>query len=68
LGWSIVFGANLGGGLTPIGSASNIIALGILKKEGKKVSWKDWFSIFGPLVILQLIIATIYITILSAIL
>jgi Na+/H+ antiporter NhaD/arsenite permease-like protein len=64
LGWAIVFGANLGGGLTPIGSASNIIALGILKKEGKKVSWSDWFSRFGPIVLLQLVIATIYVTIL----
>ncbi len=65
LGWAIVFGANLGGSLTPIGSASNIIALGILKKQGKTISWGEWFRRFGPLVILQLIIATIYITILS---
>jgi Na+/H+ antiporter NhaD/arsenite permease-like protein len=68
LGWAIVFGANLGGGLTPIGSASNIIALGILKKQGKTISWGEWFRRFGPLVILQLLIATIYITILSVIL
>ena len=67
LGWGIVFGANLGGGLTPIGSASNIIALGILKKEGKTIGWSEWFSRFGPLVILQLIIATIYVTILAVV-
>jgi len=41
LGWGIVFGANLGGNLTPIGSPSNIIALGILKKEGISVSWGE---------------------------
>jgi Na+/H+ antiporter NhaD/arsenite permease-like protein len=68
LGWAIVFGANLGGGLTPIGSASNIIALGILKKQGKTISWGDWFHQFGPLVILQLLLATLYITMLSVIL
>jgi Na+/H+ antiporter NhaD/arsenite permease-like protein len=68
LGWGIVFGANLGGNLTPIGSASNIIALGILKKEGKSVSWGEWIKSFGPLVILQLLIATAYVTILSVIL
>lgn len=68
LGWGIVFGANLGGNLTPIGSASNIIALGILKKEGKSVSWGEWFSRFGPLVLLQLLLATAYVTLLSVML
>jgi Na+/H+ antiporter NhaD/arsenite permease-like protein len=68
LGWAIVFGANLGGSLTPIGSASNIITLGIMKKQGKVIRWGEWFRRFGPLVILQLLIATLYITILSMIL
>jgi Na+/H+ antiporter NhaD/arsenite permease-like protein len=68
LGWGIVFGANLGGNLTPIGSASNIIALGILKKEGKSVGWREWLSTFGPLVMLQLLLATVYVTLLSVIL
>ena len=67
LGWAIVFGANLGGGLTPIGSASNIIALGILKKQRITISWGEWFRKLGPLVMLQLLIATIYITIMSVI-
>jgi Na+/H+ antiporter NhaD/arsenite permease-like protein len=68
LGWAIVFGANLGGSLTPIGSASNIITLGIMKKQGKAIRWGEWFRRFGPLVILQLLIATLYITILSVML
>ena len=68
LGWAIVFGANLGGSLTPIGSAANIITVGILKKQGRTISWGEWFRQFGPLVILQLLIATIYITILSMVL
>jgi Na+/H+ antiporter NhaD/arsenite permease-like protein len=68
LGWAIVFGANLGGNLTPIGSASNIVALGILKKQGKTIGWSGWFRRFGPLVILQLIISTAYVILLSMIL
>jgi Na+/H+ antiporter NhaD/arsenite permease-like protein len=68
LGWAIVFGANLGGGLTPIGSASNIITLGILKKQGKTINWSEWFRQLGPLVILQLLLATIYVTVLAVIL
>jgi Na+/H+ antiporter NhaD/arsenite permease-like protein len=68
LGWGIIFGANLGGNLTPIGSASNIIALGILKKEGKSISWGEWFHRFAPLVLLQLLLATAYVTLLSVML
>ncbi len=68
LGWSIVFGANLGGNLTPIGSAANIIGLGILKKEGKVISWSEWFSKVAPFSILLMIIATLYVSVLSVIL
>jgi Na+/H+ antiporter NhaD/arsenite permease-like protein len=68
LGWAIVFGANLGGNLTPIGSASNIVALGILKKQGKTIGWSGWFRRFGPLVMLQLLISTAYVMLLSVIL
>jgi Na+/H+ antiporter NhaD/arsenite permease-like protein len=68
LGWAIVFGANLGGNLTPIGSAANILALGILKKQGKTIGWSGWFRRFGPLTILQLIIATAYVIVLSMVL
>jgi sodium-dependent dicarboxylate transporter 2/3/5 len=60
LSWGIIFGANLGGNLTPIGSPSNIIALGILKKEGKDVGWNKWMDYCLPLVIMQMILATIY--------
>jgi Na+/H+ antiporter NhaD/arsenite permease-like protein len=68
LGWAIVFGANLGGNLTPIGSASNIIGLGILKKEGKTISWSAWFHKVGSFSLLLLVIATAYVTFLSVIL
>jgi len=68
LGWGIVFGANLGGNLTPIGSPSNIIALGILKKEGVSITWGKWFRKCVPIVILQLLLASIYVTFLSVIL
>ena len=66
LGWSIVFGANLGGNLTPIGSASNIIALGILKRNNKTIDWGEWLQRFGLIVLVQLIIATAYIVLLLA--
>jgi Na+/H+ antiporter NhaD/arsenite permease-like protein len=68
LGWGIVFGANLGGNLTPIGSPSNIIALGILRKEGKSVGWGEWLRLCVPIVLVQLILASVYVTLLSVIL
>ena len=67
LSWGIIYGANLGGNLTPIGSPSNIIALGILKKEGKNVGWNKWFEYCLPLVLMQLFIATAYVVFLSVI-
>lgn len=68
LAWGIVFGANLGGNLTPIGSPSNLIAMGILKKEGKSVDWREWFHLCVPLVILQILLASAYVILLSVIL
>jgi Na+/H+ antiporter NhaD/arsenite permease-like protein len=64
LAWGIVYGANLGGNLTPIGSPSNIIALGILRKEGKIVSWGEWTRKCVPMALMQLLLASAYIFIL----
>ena len=61
LGWSMVFGANLGGSLTPIGAPSCIIAVGILRREGKPISWGEWFRKCLPLVSIQLLLASFYI-------
>ena len=60
LGWSMIFGANLGGSLTPIGAPSCIIAVGILRREGRFVSWSGWLKRCLPLVAIQLLLATAY--------
>ena len=60
LGWSMVFGANLGGSLTPIGAPSCIIAVGILRREGKAITWGDWLKKCIPLVSIQLLLASFY--------
>ena len=65
--WGIVFGANLGGNLTPIGSPAGIIALGILRREGRSVSWGEWFNLCAPVTLLQLLLASVYVTVLSVI-
>ncbi|MFH1379941.1 MAG: SLC13 family permease [bacterium] len=46
LWWCILFGACYGGNITIIGSTANIIALGLLEKEGKaKVYFFEWFKL-----------------------
>ena len=37
--WSVIFGANLGGNLTPIGSASTLVAVTIMHKHDLKISF-----------------------------
>lgn len=44
LWWALLFGGCLGGNITLVGSTANIVALGILEKEGKvRVTFFRWF-------------------------
>lgn len=65
--WGVVFGTNLGGNLTPIDS-TNIVALGILKKEGINIGWGEWIKTYAPLACVHLAIASVYVILLSVIL
>jgi len=60
LAWSIVFGANLGGNLTPIGSPSNIIAAGMLKRKRKNISFHEWFREYAIFPCVHLLLASLY--------
>lgn len=64
LWWSVVFGANLGGNITPIGSASTVVAMTVMKKEGIELSFGGFVKMAVPFALLQLILATIYLLIL----
>ena len=61
LWWSVVFGANLGGNLTPIGSASTLVAVTIMHKYKLKVSFGGFIKMAVPFAIVQIIIATAYV-------
>ncbi len=44
--WALLFGGCLGGNITLIGSTANIVALGLLEKEGKpSISFRDWIGV-----------------------
>jgi len=65
--WATILGANLGANLTPIGGVANIVAINLLEKEGKRISWLNFIKIGGLLTITNLVVATGYIVLLSAI-
>ena len=46
--FGLLIGATLGGNLTPIGASANIAAIGILRKNGEKVTSKDFLRIGIP--------------------
>jgi Na+/H+ antiporter NhaD/arsenite permease-like protein len=61
LWWSVVFGANLGGNITPIGSASTLVAVTIIHKHGIKLSFVDFVKKASLFAVLQLCLAIFYV-------
>jgi Na+/H+ antiporter NhaD/arsenite permease-like protein len=61
LWWGLVIGANLGGNMTPIGSPSNVITIGISEQEGYPISFTMFLKLGFSLTILYFIISTGYI-------
>ncbi len=59
--WSVIFGANLGGNLTPIGSASTLVAVTIMHKHGLKVSFAGFVVKALPFAIAQIVLAVFYV-------
>jgi Na+/H+ antiporter NhaD/arsenite permease-like protein len=60
LWWGLVIGANLGGNMTPIGSPSNVITIGISEQEGYPISFTLFLKLGLSLTILYFIISTGY--------
>ena len=50
--FGLLIGATLGGNITPVGASANIAGIGILQKEGYKVSTKDFMRIGVPFTLL----------------
>lgn len=61
LWWGLVAGANLGGNMTPIGSPSSVIALGVAEQEGYPISFNVFLKIGVGLTVLHFIISSVYI-------
>ena len=63
LWWSVIFGANLGGNLTPIGSASTLVAVTIMHKHGVGVSFARFVVLAFPYAVMHIALAVAYVLI-----
>ena len=50
--FALLIGSCLGGNLTPFGASANVVAMGILKKEGHPISFSGFLKIGAPFTIL----------------
>lgn len=58
--WALILGADFGGNATYLGSAPNIVAVGLLAQAGIRLSFSRFVRDGVPVTVLTLIIATIY--------
>jgi len=58
--WSLILGADLGGNATYLGSAPNIVAVGLLAQAGYRLTFGRFMKDGVPVTILTLIIASIW--------
>lgn len=61
LWWAVLFGANLGGNLTPIGSASTLVAVTLINKHGGPTSFGAFIKAAIPYALVQILLACGYV-------
>jgi len=59
--WSVVFGANLGGNVTPIGSASTLVSLTIIHRNQIKLTFAGFVKLAVPFAIVHVGLAVAYV-------
>ncbi len=63
LWWAVIFGANLGGNLTPIGSASTLVAVTIIHKYKLPMSFVGFVKAAFPYAVMHIVLAVAYVLI-----
>jgi Na+/H+ antiporter NhaD/arsenite permease-like protein len=61
--WALILGADLGGNATYLGSAPNIVALGLLGQAGYRLSFGRFMRDGLPVTLVTLVLATIWLLI-----
>ena len=59
--FGLLIGACLGGNLTPIGASANIVTLGILRKRGHMVSFREFMAIGIPVTVVAVLSACAFV-------
>jgi len=59
--WCVIFGANLGGNITPIGSASTVVAMTIIHRQKLPLTFGGFVKQAVPFAIVQIVLATVYV-------
>ena len=57
LWWALALGACLGGNLTIIGASANVVAAGLVEKEGYKISFFDFVKMGTPVAVVTVFVA-----------
>ena len=61
LWWAIIFGCNLGGNITPIGSASTVVAVSIIHRHKLSLSFTTFVKTAALFAAAQLLLASAYV-------
>ena len=61
LWWAVIFGANLGGNITPIGSASTLVAVTIMHKHKLPMAFMEFVKAAVPYALIQIALAVVYV-------
>jgi Na+/H+ antiporter NhaD/arsenite permease-like protein len=59
LWWALSLGACLGGNLTLIGASANVVAAGILEREGYKITFGDFLKMGTPVALFTVLTALV---------
>jgi Na+/H+ antiporter NhaD/arsenite permease-like protein len=58
--FALLVGSCLGGNLTPFGASANVVAVGILKKQGRLLNFGQWLRIGVPFTLLTVVVASAF--------
>lgn len=59
--WCVIFGANLGGNVTPIGSASTVVAMTIIQRQKLGLTFVGFVKVAAPFAAVQIVLAIGYV-------
>ncbi len=58
--WALSLGACLGGNGTFIAAAANLVGVNILKRQGRIITFKDFFRVGLPIMLISIVLSTAY--------